>query len=176
MPFDIDIDPMVSAALEQVAQDVHGEIIDLIESWEWEWRYNPDGSPIDPDNPPEPVETRRKNKDVVTSPRDIVDLGRLRDSQDYRVDGNQIVFYNTADHSRLVHEGGSNGHAILPGRPFMTTAMANLDVVARVAQYLGYEIEEWATGTIFRDPTTKRFTGRGLRGADTGTETTDFDY
>jgi hypothetical protein len=160
MPLDIDIDPMVTSALEQVAEEVHQEILRLIQSPEWEW----------------PRETRRKNRQVVTSPRDIVDLGHLLRGQDYRIEGNRIIFFNKEDHSKLVHEGGSNGKAILPGRPFMTTAMANLDVVAKVAEYLGYEIEEWAVGTVFRDPATGRFTGKGLKGADTDTELTDFNY
>lgn len=170
MPFDINIDPMVAAALEQAAEVAHREIIKLIEdppSPDWEWRFDESG---------EAIPTRRKNGETVTSPRDIVDLGTLRDNQKWRPDGNRVVFYNEADHSKLVHEGGSNGNAELPGRPFITQALAQIDIRARVAEYLGYEIEEWATGTMYRDPATKQFTGRGLRGAETDAEVTDFDY
>jgi hypothetical protein len=164
-----DINPAVYRALEEVAVQVHDQIIEAIESDDWPYQRNG-----------EAVTTIRKNKDVVTSPRDIVDLGTLRNSQawepvDYG-DGLGIRFYNTAEHSDLVHEGGHNGNAEIPARPFMTRVLAELNIEQMLADELKSNIEMTKTGKIrTRDPQTGRFTySRGLGDVNVETDTNNF--
>lgn len=163
----IDINPAVYDALEAVAIEIHAQIIEAIESDDWPW----------------PRETYRKDKTQTPrptgTPRDIVDLGTLRDSQawepiDYG-DGLGIRFYNTAEHSDLVHEGGSNGNAILPGRPFMTRVLAELNVEQMLAEELGSRIETTKTGKIrTRRPDGTFGYSRGIGDVNVQSETTNF--
>lgn len=166
----LDINPAVYAALDEVGVQIHAQIIAEIESDDWP--YLRDGKA---------VTTIRKNKDVVTSPRDIVDLGTLRDSQKWEAvdygDGLGIRFYNDAEHSALVHEGGSNGNAEIPARPFMTRVLAGLNIEQMIADELGAEIEVLASGKIrTRDPRTGRFAySRGVGDVNVETDTNNFE-
>lgn len=165
-----DINPAVYAALDEVGAQIHAQIIEAIESDDWP--YLRDG---------EAVVTKRKNKETVGSPRDIVDLGTLRDSQKWESvdygDGLGIRFYNTAEHSDLVHEGGSNGNAEIPARPFMTRVLAELNIEQMIADELSANIETTKTGKIrTRDPQTGRFTySRGLGDVNVETDTNNFE-
>lgn len=166
----IDINPAVYDALEAVAIEIHAKIIEAIESDDW---------------PDWPRETYRKDKTQVPRPtpvkRDIVDLGVLRDSQAWETidygDGLGIRFYNDAEHSALVHEGGSNGNAILPARPFMTRVLSELNIEQMIADELRANIETTSTGKIrTRDPKTGRFTySRGISDVDVQTDTNRFE-
>lgn len=88
-----------------------------IESDKWDW----------------PGTTKRRNKSVVGSPRDAVDMGDLVESQRPPViseaDGvrkGSIVY--DADHAAVVHEGWTDAQDVYPGRRFSETALEELDV------------------------------------------------
>lgn len=56
-------------AFEQTIHDLHKVILELMQDPIWGWHG----------------ETRRKNRSIVSSPRDIVDLGHLLEAQDYEI-------------------------------------------------------------------------------------------
>jgi hypothetical protein len=158
----ININPLVEAALAEVAHEIHNEILDNIESPHWYW----------------PNETKRKSGQVVSSPRDIVDKEKLLKSQDVKIDGLHVKFFNTANYSDLVHEGGSNGHAILPARPFMTDVLdGGPSVAERLAEKLKANLTTDNRGvTRLRDDRGRFVKDAGLRDITVETETTEFDY
>ncbi len=67
--------------------------------------------------------TYRRNGDVVDSPRDVVDTGKLFDSKVIRRRGDEAQFEWTADHAAIVHDGATtrDGKAI-PARPWTDLA------------------------------------------------------
>jgi hypothetical protein len=158
----ININPLVEAALAEVAYEKHNEILDNIESPHWYW----------------PNETKRKFKPPAGSPRDIVDSEHLLESQDVDINGLHVRFYNTAFYSDLVHEGGSNGHAILPARPFMTDALEDgMSITERIAEKLKANLSTDKRGvTRLRDDRGRYLGDAGLRDITVETETTEFDY
>jgi phage gpG-like protein len=158
----ININPLVEAALAEVAYEIHNEILDNIESPHWYW----------------PNETIRKHKPPAGSPRDIVDSRELLESQKVDVDDLHVRFYNTAFYSDLVHEGGSNGHAILPARPFMTDALEDgMSITERIAEKLKANLSTDKRGvTRLRDNRGWYVKDAGLRDITVETETTEFDY
>lgn len=158
----ININPLVEAALVEVAYEIHNEIQDNIESPHWYW----------------PNETKRKFKPPAGSPRDIVDSEHLLESQDVDIDGLHVKFFNTADYSDLVHEGGSNGHAILPARPFMTDVLdGGPSVAERLAAKLKANLTTDKKGvTRLRNEKGRYVSDAGLRDITVETETTEFDY
>jgi hypothetical protein len=169
MPFDFDVHPAIAAALEEVAVEVHQRIIDKIETPDWEW----------------PRETYRKNKSIsprpTRSPRDIVDLGTLRDSQqwapvDYGGGTVGIEFYNTAEHSNLVHEGGHNGNNTIRKRPFMRDVLKEINIQQMVADKLSATIQTTKDGRLVARDERGRFTySKGLGNVDASSNVTDFD-
>jgi hypothetical protein len=97
-----------------------------IESPIWEW----DGI------------THRRNGSIASSPRDIVDLGELRDSQEISFpDSSTGKVEYTAAHSAAVHEGHvtSNG-SIVPGRPWTEEAARNTDFEGIMGEVLKREL------------------------------------
>lgn len=154
MPLNINLDPLLNAVLEEVAEEIHGLIIDKIESKEWDW----------------PRETVRKSGEIARSPRDIVDMGELWKSQGYHVIGNEIIFYNTAEHAAVVHEGADNRD--YPGRPFMREVLEENDPREMIAERLGYKLDDYG----YRDER-GRFTkvDDDIRGVDYDTELGRFE-
>lgn len=85
---------------------------------QWDWK-GPEGW------------TRRKNGQVVTEPRDIVDLGVLLQSKQRRqVSRNVVDFEWTAEHAQGVHDGyeAKNG-TLNPARAWTEPTLANIDEV-----------------------------------------------
>jgi hypothetical protein len=85
---------------------------------QWDWR-----------GPNE--ETRRKNGQVVTEPRDIVDTGELLQSkQRTRTGKSSEEFSWTADHAQYVHDGYvSKSGARLPARAWTDKTFSEIDEV-----------------------------------------------
>lgn len=84
----------------------------------WQWRG--------PNNP-----TRRKNGEVVTEPRNIVDLGTLLQSKQRIEQGRGITeFVWTDEKAELVHDGGSlrNG-GVYPARPWTEPTLEEIEEV-----------------------------------------------
>lgn len=90
-----------------------------IEARKWDW----------------PRETKRRNKSTVESPRDIVDLGGLRDSQRRENMGeNHTAFVWTGGEGKAyaleVHDGySSKGGNRMPARAFTEETISKLDEV-----------------------------------------------
>ena len=76
-----------------------------------------------------PRETKRKNGQVVSTPRDIVDTGELRNSLYSEMRGERNAVIGTkAEHSQLVHNGyfTSTGKEV-PPRPYLKTGFTEAD-------------------------------------------------
>lgn len=73
-----------------------------------------------------PRTTKRRNKSVVSSPRDIVDLGNLYDSKSVArsSNGNAAEFSWDVDYAAAMYYGYTTkgGHEV-PGRPWVEKAM-----------------------------------------------------
>jgi hypothetical protein len=87
---------------------------------------------------PWPNATARRNGQVVTSPRDIVDLGELRDSQSLtQIDPNAYEHRWDAPHAAAVRLGyrTRNGRSI-PGRDWVSAGLQNFDVAQEMSKRL----------------------------------------
>ncbi|MBW4422487.1 MAG: hypothetical protein KME13_25295 [Myxacorys californica WJT36-NPBG1] len=115
----------IDKAFKETVEAYGDECQEAIESPIWKW----DGY------------TLRKNGEFVGSPRDIVDTGELRDSQQEPVyDGNSATIEWTAEHAGNVHEGiDSNGNPI-PARPWTEEAMRNTDFEGIMGEALKREL------------------------------------
>lgn len=102
------------ATVEAFAEQCQTEI----ESDKWEW----------------PRTTHRQNGEVVTSPRNIVDTGRLRDSQRIEIEGDSAVVEWAADYALKVHEGIVENGFLKPGRPWTETALEEIDLEQVMAE------------------------------------------
>lgn len=95
-----------------------------------------------------PRETVRKNGGVVGSPRDIVDTGKLKNSQFIEdvSDTYKVIGY-TADHAALVHEGyqieRNDGTVTdVPARPFIDTAIEDYNPIEAYSEILKEKLNE----------------------------------
>ena len=107
-------DRAAKEALKATADRLSNEFINEITTVKWGWKG---------DSP-----TFRKNGEVVTEPRNIVDQGDLRKSQNRQKDGRYGVKWTwEVDYSALVHDGASlKGGVRYPKRPWTETAEANV--------------------------------------------------
>ena len=85
---------------------------------QWDWK-EADGT------------TRRKNGEVVSEPRDIVDMGKLLQSKQRKQSGRNVVDFEwTADHAEGVHDGYKTKSGTLnPARPWTEPTLADIDEV-----------------------------------------------
>jgi hypothetical protein len=85
---------------------------------QWDWK-GPNG------------QTRRRNGQVVTEPRSIVDTGGLMASkQRTQVNKSTVDFVWTADYAEEVHDGGTTkGGGVNPARPWTEPTLASIDQV-----------------------------------------------
>lgn len=85
---------------------------------QWDWK-GPEGR------------TRRRNGQVVTEPRNIVDTGSLMASkQRTQVNKSTVDFTWTAPHAQEVHDGGAaKGGESSPARPWTEPTLASIDQV-----------------------------------------------
>jgi hypothetical protein len=93
---------------------------------QWGWR-GPD------------IETRRKNGQAVTEPRDIVDTGELLQSkQRNRTGRSSEEFSWTAEHAQGVHDGyRTKGGISIPARPWTENTLAEIgDAVQSIGDSL----------------------------------------
>jgi hypothetical protein len=85
---------------------------------QWDWKGS-DGT------------TRRKNGEIVSEPRDIVDMGKLLQSKQRKQSGRNVVDFEwTADHAEGVHDGyKAKSGALNPARPWTEPTLADIDEV-----------------------------------------------
>jgi hypothetical protein len=86
---------------------------------------------------PWPRATRRRSGQVVSSPRNIVDTGRLLNSQSYSIQGTEAEWRWTAPYSIIVHEGATlrNGTEI-PARRWTRRALREFNLSRQYADNL----------------------------------------
>lgn len=90
--------------------------------------------------------TVRSSGTVVTSPRDILDTGQLKDSLEVSsVDKFAVKYEYVQDYAGLVHQGfdgaGNSGSPkSYPARPWVTTAYEENDLLEIFKQYLEEEL------------------------------------
>lgn len=99
-------------AMDWADQDFDQQMV----SEKWEWNGN---------------QTRRKNGEIVGSPRDIVDTGDLLQSKQRRQISRSITeFVWEDDVAELVHDGGRlKGSGIYPARPWTEPTLQEIDGV-----------------------------------------------
>ena len=109
-----------SQAFREYVAKIGDQFQDEIESQTWTWTPG--------------VTTRRRNGIPVTSPRDIVDTGQLRDSQQKPVISSDLYGFSatinwTAPYAEIVLNGpkGFNG-ASYPARNWIESGMKKLDM------------------------------------------------
>jgi hypothetical protein len=75
--------------------------------------------------------TRRKNGEVVSEPRNIVDMGKLLQSKQRKQAGRNVVDFEwTTDHAEGVHDGyRAKSGASNPARPWTDLTLADIDEV-----------------------------------------------
>lgn len=85
---------------------------------QWDWKGS-DGT------------TRRKNGEIVSEPRDIVDMGKLLQSKQRKPSGRNVVDFEwTADHAEGVHDGyKAKSGQLNPARPWTEPTLADIDKV-----------------------------------------------
>jgi hypothetical protein len=117
---------LATEAFGEMVGEFAQEINFQIEDSKWTW----------------PRETVRQNGSVVSSPRDIVDTGELKNSQFIEdvSDVYKVIGY-TADHAALVHEGyqieRNNGTVTdVPARPFIDTAIEDYNPIEAYSEIL----------------------------------------
>ena len=86
-------------------------------------------------------QTRRRNGEVAVSPRDVVDLGTLRDSQQPAAYSGPLAARITwdADHAAAVYLGAvfRKRELSLPARNVPLRTLTQLNLPARYARWLG---------------------------------------
>jgi hypothetical protein len=116
----------IDKAFKETVEVYGDECKAAIESPTWEW----DGI------------THRRNGEIASSPRDILDLGNLRDSQavEFTDPSTATVTYDV-DYAAAVHDGHitSNG-SIVTGRPWTEEAARNTDFEGIMAAELRKQI------------------------------------
>jgi hypothetical protein len=91
--------------------------------------------------------TTRKSGQVVTTPRDIVDTGSLRDSLDVTpIDNNEVKYQYGESYAGLVHQGydgvGKTGSPeSYPARPWVVGAYEENDLLEIFKEYLEEELK-----------------------------------
>ena len=126
-----ELEDAINRAFDRLVERFEDLQKEQIEAFRWEW-FNP---------------TKRKSGQVVSSPRDIVDTGRLRDSLQVSNIGNNHVRYEYQEkYSGLVHQGfnglGKAGSPEnYPARPWVTTACDENDLLEIFREYLAEELQ-----------------------------------
>jgi hypothetical protein len=110
------VNQKISNAFERTSDRFSDVLQEMITSVIWDWNNV----------------TYRRNGDVVFTPRDIVDLGGLRDSQslefptDLKANFSYSVVYAIAVHEGYITKKGN----YIPGRPWTEEATRRFDFVA----------------------------------------------
>jgi len=115
-------DRVLEQAFIALVDDFAIEQVNQLEDPKWEWDRI----------------TKRKSGAIVDSPRDIVDLGTLRDSLDIEyVDETEAIYLYPVDYAANVHEGATRSDGSrMPARPWVTAAVDELDLVQVLADNL----------------------------------------
>lgn len=130
---------LLRSQLERISNDALGAVAEefgqvlraKIESPEWAW----------------PRQTKRRNGSTVGSPRDIVDSGRLRDSQalvkisnsQYRFEWDPVDPESGYPYGIIAHEGAEGGTSY-PARRWTEAALAEFDLEKALAREIAKRV------------------------------------
>ena len=116
MPIKIDsskLDRAIAAALEETANELNESFHQSIIDPKWQWDRV----------------TVRRSGEVAGSPRNIVDLGTLRDSQDFKITDNKVLFTWNVPYSLHVQYGyTSKSGTVFEGRDWIKDGLSNIDL------------------------------------------------
>jgi len=89
-----------------------------------------------------PRTTERSSGEVVSSPRDIVDTGELKESLEVsEVSRFQYEYYYPPDYAAIVHEGGKTASGReYPARPWIEDSAIAMDIQQTLGEYLADEL------------------------------------
>ena len=120
-------DRAVQNALVRSANQLDSQFTKEIDSQKWDW----------------PNETKRKNGQTVSAPRDIVDLGNLKRSQTRQQTGKySIEWIWNVDYSAVVHNGARlKGGGTYKARPWTKTAEEEVKPLGYFADILRRELD-----------------------------------
>jgi hypothetical protein len=113
MNIDWDIlETKIKQAFTQIVDDFKEDQIQELESEKWDWPRN----------------TKRQNHQIVGSPRDIVDLGELKDSLAIEpITSTEVVYSYPVEYAMIVHQGATlHTGTELPARPWVDAAVEEL--------------------------------------------------
>jgi hypothetical protein len=119
-----ELNQKLETAFIQTSRQLNNKLREKIESSEYEWDRT----------------THRQNRSVVNSPRDIVDLGNLRDSQDMQIDTRNLEtnYEWDIDYALEVHEGAMrNDGTMKPARRWTERAIEEIDIVTNFGENYG---------------------------------------
>lgn len=125
------LEDAIDRAFVQLVAKFEDLQIEQLEAVKWEWFRN----------------TKRQSGQVVGSPRDIVDTGKLRESLNVTNVGDSHVRYEyQEDYAGLVHQGfdgaGKAGQPeSYPARPWVNATVDENDLLEIFAEYLGEELQ-----------------------------------
>ena len=124
------LDDAIDRAFERLVDEFKDLQIEQLERVKWDWYRN----------------TKRQSGQIVNSPRDIVDTGKLRDSLNLvEVDNSHVRYEYQEDYAGLVHQGfdgvGKAGSPeSYPARPWVASALDENDLLAIFCGYLAEEL------------------------------------
>jgi hypothetical protein len=81
-----------------------------------------------------PRMTHRQNGEVVGSPRSAVDTGDLINSQQVEIEGNTALVSYASEHALDVYAGKVENGVLKPSRPWLDTALEEIDLEAVFAE------------------------------------------
>jgi hypothetical protein len=125
------LEDAINRAFDRLVAEFEDLQIEQLEAVKWAWADR---------------KTVRSSGQVVGSPRDIVDTGKLRDSLEVMDMGNSHVRYEYGeDYAGLVHQGfdgaGQAGQPVsYPARPWVVGAYEENDLLEIFAEYLAEEL------------------------------------
>jgi hypothetical protein len=81
-----------------------------------------------------PRKTHRQNGEIVESPRNAIDTGDLINSQQVEIEGNTGLISYESEHALDVYAGKVENGILKPSRPWLDTALEEIDLGAVFAE------------------------------------------
>ena len=107
------LDRAIAAAFEETAKELNDSFHQSIIDPKWKWDRV----------------TVRRSGEVVSSPRNIVDLGTLRDSQDFKITANKVLYTWNVPYSLYVQYGyTTRSGTVVAGRDWVEDGLSAIDL------------------------------------------------
>jgi len=107
------LDRAIAAAFEETAKELNDSFHQSIIDPKWKWDRV----------------TVRRSGEVAGSPRNIVDLGTLRDSQDFKITANKVLYTWNVPYSLYVQYGyTTKSGTVVAGRDWVEDGLSAIDL------------------------------------------------